>query len=83
MTARQVLFVIRVSLALPLFYFAVRLAVAAWHIPIEAGGLLFAPMMLGGAVLFFLAGLALIVPWTLRGSGAAFWATLADLIKPF
>jgi hypothetical protein len=83
MTVRRVLFVIRVGLALPLFYFAVRLAVVAWHIPIEAGGLLFAPMMLAGAAFLFFAGLALVVPWTLQGGGAAFWSALADLMKPF
>lgn len=57
------------------------LGVAAVRIPLEAGGILLAPMMLGlSGVCFLGAVTALVPPW--RSSGGSFWSALADLLLP-
>lgn len=54
----------------------------AFDIPLEAGGILFTPLLLGVAAMCFMAAIAVVVPWG-RRSGRAFWEALAQLIVPF
>jgi hypothetical protein len=70
-TLRMVVWAIRIALALACWTFAIVLTVKALHIPLEAGGVLFTPMLLGAAFMSFSIGLAFVVPYGLRGRTAS------------
>ena len=81
---RTVLLCVRWAIASALVVVAVKLTVSAMHIPIEAGGILFAPMLLGMAALCFVGAMAVVVPWWRhRGDGGGFWAAVASIFSPF
>jgi hypothetical protein len=70
---RQALWAVRVTLAIAFALISVKLAVMAWAIPIEAGAILFTPILLMGALMSFWLALSCIFPSALRG-GLGFWA---------
>jgi len=85
MSGRTLLTVARWLVAGLLAGLGVKAAIAAFQVPIEAGGILFAPMLLGVAGLAVIGALALIVPWWRHAGskdGGAFWAALGDLLFP-
>lgn len=85
MSFRAVWLCVRCGVAIALLVLAHKFGAGAFAIPLEAGGVLFAPMLLGMAALCVIGALALVVPWWRQGSngGAGFWSALADIFFPF
>jgi hypothetical protein len=85
-SARTVLTAIRWIAAIAFGAVAVKATIVAFHIPIEAGGILFGPLLLGVAAVSAVAALACVVPWWRhagRGGDLGFWTWLADLLFPW
>jgi len=76
---------VRWAAAVALLVIAIRLTMAAFGIPLEAGGLLFTPMLLAAAALCIFAALWTALPWWRRHkpTGLGFWETIAQLLSPF